>query len=161
MKPNFLLLLLLCVTALFAQQPDRNEKQARDPRADQLNFVPNEVLVKFKDDVIVKDGTNLKSAGISSVDQILKANGVGSLEKLFPAEKKLKSAQILKDPTGRDMKIPSLHNIYRITIPQLKSTGSVPADIFKFMEELKALPELEYAEPNYVFSIGDFTPAGR
>ena len=136
-------------------------KRQQSPQSDHYNFVPNEVLVKFKDDLIVQGGTNLKSAGISSVDQILKANGVASLEKLFPAEKKLKSAQILKDPTGRDMKIPSLHNIYRITVPQLKSTGSAPADIFKFMEELKTLPEVEYAEPNFIFSIGDFKPAGR
>jgi len=133
----------------------------RDPRADQMNFVPNEVLVKFKDDVSVPGGSSLKSAGITAVDRVLRANGVASLEKLFPTEMKLKSARIVKDPTGRDMKIPSLHNIYRITVPQLKSTNSAPADIFKFMEEMKALPEVEYAEPNYLFTIGDFTPASR
>jgi subtilisin family serine protease len=139
----------------------KESDRPRDPGADHMNFVPNEVLVKFKDEVMINSGTMLKSAGINSVDQILKANGVPSLEKLFPERQKLKSAQILKDPTGRDMKIPSLHNIYRITVPQLKSTGSGPADIFKFMEELKALPEVEYAEPNYVFTIGEFKPAGR
>jgi subtilisin family serine protease len=138
----------------------KESDRPRDPRADMMNFVPNEVLVKFKDDVTITPGTTLKSAGISSVDQLLKANGVSSLEKLFPNETKLKSAQILKDPTGRDMKIPSLHNIYKITVPQLKSTGSAPADIFKFMEEMKALSEVEYAEPNYIFTIGDFKPAG-
>jgi len=165
MKNIFTFLLLLFTFTLSAQKADRfmenNNDRPRDPSADQMNFVPNEVLVKFKDDVVVSSGSLLKSAGIGSVDQVLRANGVASLEKLFPTETKLKSARIVKDPTGRDMKIPSLHNIYRITVPQLKSTNSAPADIFKFMEEMKALPEVEYAEPNYIFTIGDFTPAGR
>jgi len=126
-----------------------------------MNFVPNEVLVKFKDDVTINSGTQLKSAGINSVDQILKANGVASLEKLFPAEKKLKSAKVVKSPQGQDMKIPSLHNIYKISIPQLKSTGNNPPfNVFQFIEELKALPEVEYAEPNYIYTVDDLKPVG-
>ena len=167
MKKFYLIICLITTSFMCFAQGEASDftgkasDRPRDPGTDQMNFVPNEVLVKFKDDVIVSSGTTLKSAGISSVDQLLRANGVVSLEKLFPTETKLKSARVVKDPTGRDMKIPSLHNIYRITIPQLKSTGSGPADIFKFMEEMKALPEVEYAEPNYIFTIGDFTPAGR
>jgi len=139
-----------------AVQPDG--RPAPDPGI--VDFVPGEILVKFKDDVVVSGGNNLKSSGISSVDKILNANGGTSLAKLFPAEKRLKSIQIVKDPQGRDMKIPSLHNIYKITLPQLKSAGSIPSDIFKFIDEMKALPEIEYAEPNYIFTIGDFTPHG-
>jgi subtilisin family serine protease len=164
-------ILLFCLITSFFKVFSQNEssdftgegprERQQSPQSDQYNFVPSEVLVKFKDDVIISSKTNLKSAGISSVHQILKANGVTALEKLFPAETKLKSAQILKDPTGRDIKIPSLHNIFRITVPQLKSTNSAPTDIYKFMEELKALPEVEYAEPNFVFTIGEFKPAGR
>ena len=164
MKKLIYLLLLFFTITVSAQQADKftdnNNDRPRDPRADQMNFVPNEVLVKFKDEVILKAGTNLKSAGISSVDQILKANNAGTLEKLFPTAKRLKSAKIVKDPQGREMIIPNLDNIYKITIPQQKSTGSSPANIFQFIEELKALPEVEYAEPNFVYSIGDFKAAG-
>ena len=164
MKKLLYLLLFFFTITVSAQQADKftdyNSDQPRDPRADQMNFVPNEVLVKFKDEVILKAGTNLKSAGISSVDQILKANNAGTLEKLFPTAKRLKSAKIVKDPQGREMIIPNLDNIYKITIPQQKSTGSSPANIFQFIEELKALPEVEYAEPNFVYSIGDFKAAG-
>ena len=164
MRILLILALLFCTCFLSAQHADsftgKVSAQPRDPRSDQMNFVPNEVLVKFKDEVTLTSGHNLKSAGISAVDQILKANGAGSLEKLFPTAKRLKSAKYVKDPQGRDMQIPNLDNIYKITIPELKSTGNAPADIFKFIEELKALPEVEYAEPNYVFSIGDFKPAG-
>ena len=73
---------------------ENTNDRPRDPRSDQMNFVPNEVLVKFKDDVTITSGTMLKSAGISSVDQILIANGVSSLEKLFPEQQKLKSAHL-------------------------------------------------------------------
>ena len=85
----------------------------------------------------------------------LKNNRVESLVKLFPDEPKLKSARILKDPTGNDMVIPSLCNIYKIVLPQQKSTNSQPVNIFEFIEEMKALSEVEYAEPNYIYSIGD------
>jgi subtilisin family serine protease len=127
---------------------------------DQMNFVPNEILVKFKDDVQLKSGSLLKSAGITAVDKLLQSHGAEGLEKLFPTETKLKSARVVKDPLGQDMVIPSLHNIYKIVLPQLKSAGNQPPNIFEFMQELKELPEVEYAEPNYIFSIGDFTPAG-
>ncbi len=164
MKNLITFLLFFCTITLFAQEADRfmenTSDRPRDIRADQMNFIPNEVLVKFKDAVTLTSGTNLKSAGISSVDQVLKANGAGSLEKLFPTVKKLKSAKTVKDPQGREMKIPNLDNIYKITIPQLKSTGNAPTDIYKFIEELKGLHEVEYAEPNFVYSIGDFKPAG-
>ena len=164
MKKLFTLLLLFGITSLSAQEADHftdNQSDlSRDPRTDLMNFVPNEVLVKFKDDVAITSGTQLKSAGVSSVDKVLKAAGGSTLEKLFPLEKKLKSAQYVKDPQGREMKIPSLHNIYKIVIPQTKSSGSMPADIFKVIEELKALPEVEYAEPNYILSIDNSNPIG-
>ena len=164
MKYLIALLLLFWTWNLSAQQADsftgKVSDQPRDPRSDRMNFVPNEVLVKFKDEVTLKAGTLLKSAGISAVDQILLANGAGSLEKLFPTAKRLKSAKFVKDPQGRDMQIPNLDNIYKIIIPQLKSAGSAPSDIFKFIEDLKALPEVEYAEPNYILSIDNLKPLG-
>ena len=164
MKNILTLFLLLAAFTLAAQEADRftdnHNDRPRDPRMDQMNFVPNEILVKFKDDVQLKSGSLLKSAGITAVDKLLQSHGAEGLEKLFPTETKLKSARVVKDPLGQDMVIPSLHNIYKIVLPQLKSTGNQPPNIFEFMQELKELPEVEYAEPNYIFSIGDFTPAG-
>lgn len=165
MKNLFCFLLLLVSLSLAGQEADRFDRSSndrpRDIRTDQMNFVPNEVLVKFRDEVNLSSGRQLKSAGISNIDQVLKNHGISSLERLFPEAKKLKSARIIKDPQGRDMKIPNLDNIFRIKVPQLKSTGSQPTNIFPVIEELKALPEVEYAEPNFIYSIGDFTPSGR
>jgi len=167
-------LLAICITVSFgtgfAQDKasaftDRNNDQLRDPRDDQMSFVLNEVLVKFKDEVPLSSASRLRSAGLSAVDKVLQASGVDSLVRLFPNTKNslLRStgvARIVKDPQGRDMKIPNLDKIYKITLPQLRSTSSVPVNIFQVIEDLKALPEVEYAEPNYIFTIGDFSPAG-
>ena len=153
MKNIYLTLFALFISLIsFGQEAtnftnDNPDGRPHDPRSDQFNFVENEVLVKFKDGVSISEGTQLKSAGISDIDALLEKNGVTSLEKLFPGEKKLKSAKIVKDPTGKDMVIPSLHNIYKIELPELKSTGNNPVDIFQFIDALKALPEVDTLNP--------------
>jgi len=133
--------------------------QPRNPRVDLMNFVPNEALVKFKDAVPVATGARVKAAGISSVDQVLRAHGITSLEKLFPTAQKPLHARMMKSPQGKDMKIPALDKIYRVSIPPAQPTDSMPNNIFQLIEELKALPEVEYAEPNYIYSIDDLQPA--
>jgi len=118
-------------------------------------------LVKFVDNVAISDkATTLKSTGIVSIDNILKSSGIEKMEKLFPNEKKLKATRIVKDPQGQDMVIPSLHNIYKLTLPTFKSEGKQPSNIKEYIERLEALPEVEYAEPNYIYSIDDLEPIG-
>lgn len=147
---KLLFLLLISSQILFAQE--------HDPRSDQFNYVPNEVLVKFVDDAIISDdATTLKSTGIISIDNILKSADIVKLEKLFPQKKTLKAAKVVKDPHGRDMIIPSLHNIYKLTLPSLKAGSNEPTNIHEYIEQLQALPEVEYAEPNYNYSVNDFT----
>lgn len=157
MKRSLVLLLIFCSASLFAQEADRFTKNdgdsQRDPRMNQYSYVHNEVLVKFKDNVQVNVGTNLKSAGISSVDKVLNSLAIESVQKLFPEELNLKSLKNVKDPQGRDMVIPSLHNIYKISLPQSKAQESLPLDVKEVIKELKSLPEVEYAEPNYTYIV--------
>ncbi len=149
MKKLLFLLLISCQIS-YAQK--------YDPRADQFNYVPNEVLVKFADNVQVsKDASSLKSTGIINFDNILKSADIVKLEKLFPQEKTLKAVRVVKDPHGRDMVIPSLHNIYKLTLPALKSGSNEPINVQEYIEQLQALPEVGYAEPNYYYSVNDFT----
>ncbi len=94
MKTYLLLFCFLCCFSLgFSQNQasdftGKKSDQARNPRNDLMNFVPNEVLVKFKDAVPMAVGARLKAAGISSIDKVLAAHGITSLEKLFPTEQK-------------------------------------------------------------------------
>ncbi len=164
---NYILFLLLFAgmgTAFTQNQASdftgNKSDQRRDPRADLMNFVPNEVLVKFKDAVPVASGARVKAAGVSSVDKVLKAHGITSLEQLFPTVQKPAQSRMMKSPQGKDMTIPALDKIYRVSLPPAQPTDSVPTNIFQLIEELKALPEVEYAEPNYIYSIDNMQPVG-
>ncbi len=94
MKRLIPIFLILCITSLAAQQKaDRfttatNPESQRNKRSDLMNFVPNEVLIKFKDEVTVTNGSRIKAAGVNAVDKLLQSYGVNALEKLFPAENK-------------------------------------------------------------------------
>ena len=166
MKNFILFLCLICgISTGFSQNQasdftGNKSDQPRNPRADFMNFVPNEVLVKFNDAVPVAAGARVKAAGVSSVDQVLKAHGIASLERLFPTAQKPQKARMMKSPQGKDMTIPALDKIYRVSVPPAQSTDSMPTNIFQLIEELKALPEVEYAEPNYIYSIDDMQPVG-
>ena len=166
MKTYLLLFCCLCSVGLaFAQNQasdfsGNKSDQARNPRNDLMNFVPNEVLVKFKDAVPMAVGARLKAAGISSIDKVLAAHGITSLEKLFPAEQKPLKVRMMKSPQGKDMKIPALDKIYKISVPPSTATATAPINIFQLIEELKAQPEVEYAEPNYIYSIDNMQPVG-
>ncbi|MDA3817107.1 MAG: S8 family serine peptidase [Prolixibacteraceae bacterium] len=167
MKKINLFLIILGISLLSNAQDEAtnftgssDRERAQEPISDRYNYVPNEILVKFKDDVQITSGSLLKSAGINNVDLVLRKYSTEKLEKLFPNETKLKSAKVVKSPQGQDMVIPSLHNIYKIVLPELKSTGSMPSNIQQVIEELKALPEVEYAEPNYIYSVDDLEPVG-
>jgi len=162
-------LLLFCLIYSFGLGFSQNQAsdftgnksdQARNPRNDLMNFVPNEVLVKFKDAVPIAAGVRMKAAGVSSVDQVLKAHGITSLEKLFPTAQKPAQSRMMKSPQGKEFKVPALDKIYRISVPPAQPTDSMPTNIFQLIEELKALPEVEYAEPNYIYSIDNMQPVG-
>lgn len=137
-----------------------NFDRPRDPQADYMNFVPDEVLVKFKDEVNIESGGRLKSLGIGSIDRIMNKYGITELQRVFPNAVKHRNKRIVRDPQGRDMVIPDLDNIFKLKVSlDRSSTGNMP-QVFQVIEELKALPEVEYAEPNYLLRIGDFEPAG-
>ena len=166
MKTYLLLFCLICSVGLGLSQNQASDftgkksDQARNPRNDLMNFVPNEVLIKFKDAVPVASGARVKAAGVNSVDKVLKAHGITSLEKLFPSEQKPQKARMMKSPQGKVMAVPALDKIYRVSVPETASSANAPTNIFQLIEELKALTEVEYAEPNYIYSIDNMQPVG-
>ena len=164
MKKTLTCLLIFCAMVFTAQEKasnftGRNDDQARDPRMDMMNYVPNEVLLKFKDEVTVTNGSRVKAAGVISVNNVLQNYSITSLEKLFPTAQKPTRSRMIKSPQGKDMKVPRIDNIYRINIPQDEQNNR-PVNIHQVIEELKALPEIEYAEPNYIYSIDQMQPVG-
>ena len=164
MKKSLFLTLIFCAITLSAQEKsDRftsgSNNQPHDPKMDQVNYIPNEVLLKFRDETTVTSGSRVKSAGINSVDNVLKNYGISSLEKLFPTAQKPLRARMIKSPLGRDFKVPRIDNIYLINIPQ-ETQDNQSVNIHQIIKELKALPEIEYAEPNYIYSVDQLQPVG-
>ena len=83
--------MIFCAVTLLAQEKaDRftsgSNDQPRNPRMDQMSYVPNEILVKFKDETSISSASKIKAAGISRVDQVLQKYEITSLERLFPNE---------------------------------------------------------------------------
>ncbi len=165
MKKSLFLTLIFCAVSLIAREKaDRftsgSNDQTRDPRMDQMSYVPNEILVKFKDETSISTASKIKAAGISKVDQVLQKYEITSLERLFPKEKKPTRSKVMRAPNGAELKVPALDKIYRVTVPNTETPLAHPVNIHQIIEELKALPEIEYAEPNYIYTIGQTQPIG-
>jgi len=161
MKPLFIIVCIALNLNLLAQQPlfvnqPKDSVVRLDPRAQQFDFVPGEILIKYKDEVQV---TNLKVSGIvqtglASIDSVFTRHKVSNAGRLFPKEQRLQSKTMLRSFNGQEFEQPSLHNIYTLTLPQ-------GADMFQAMEELKKDSNVVYAEPNYILSITNDKPVSQ
>ncbi len=111
-------------------------EQASSPPSE---FVPGEVLIKFRPGVaptVAKDGVK---TGVGSLDAVFREYGVMSAEPLFP--------RIGHSSQG-------LERIYKLTLPPT-------ADVHSVIRALIPDTHVEYAEPNYVFHINDVPSQGR
>ncbi len=161
MKPLFIIVCIALNLNLLAQQPlflnqPKDSVVRLDPRAQQFDFVPGEILIKYKDEVQV---TNLKVSGIvqtglASIDSVFIKHKVSNAGRLFPKEQRLQSKTMLRSFNGQEFEQPSLHNIYKLTLPQ-------GADMFQAIEELKKDSNVVYAEPNYILSITNDKPVSQ
>jgi len=138
---------------LFANQPPDSVVR-QNPRTSAMEFVPGEVLIKFRDEVAVNlsyKGSQAQT-GINAIDNIFANFNVTTAEKLFPGEQRLKSKVILKAFNGKEVEKPSLHNIYKLKFARQE-------DLFALMDTLKKdTAHVVYAEPNYLLSITDDKP---
>ena len=109
MKPIRLLFsLLFTVITLpaFSQVSNDNEDGVYkvDERMRNNDFVPGQVLVKFKDESQIEVRRNAKgkfrAASISAVDKLLREYGIDEMEKLVPAEVAKPKSQLRKKVKG-------------------------------------------------------------
>lgn len=147
-----LALLLFVLSAMQAQVVSNNnedEVNKVDTRFAQ-DFVPGQVLVKFKDESSIqvrRVNGKYRSASISAVDQLLQSYGVDDMEKLFPEEKVAKPKSKLrkrKAYNGTIVEEKNLDKVYWIKTNVLR-----PDSTLQLIEQLKAMDDVEYAEPNY------------
>lgn len=116
------------------------------------NYVPGEIIIKFRDDVLIKPVTTSGSyiVGIPSVDNILQVSPIKQVRKVFPGEVKKAVSRIKGN--NSTVTIPSLHNILSV------SFTDNTADIVRIIDDLKQNEAVEWAEPNYYLDIVNDKP---
>ena len=166
MKKNLLTIgigLLLGMTAmpLCAQVSNDNEDGVNkvDQRYAQ-DYVPGQVLVKFKDESTIQVQRTAKgqfrAASISKVDQLLRNYGVSDMEKLFPAAVAKPKARLGRKmaPNGTMVQEKNLDKVFLVKLNDEHADATM-----QLIDELKVMPEVEYAEPNYRVYITADVPA--
>ncbi|MDG1793448.1 MAG: S8 family serine peptidase [Flavobacteriaceae bacterium] len=174
------LLFLLIPLFVFSQQ--------RDPRSDQFNFVPGELIVKLKDDVDA--GVVYASVGQApaAVKLVVKNSISKEVSRIIGLEAAVKSQEVLfsKESVDNSIRLKQQKTLQRVQqqrqLQSNSSGGSTPpsatmdepeevlslknvvkleledknANILELVEKLKDNPNIEYIEPNYIYSINDF-----
>lgn len=129
-------------------------------RGGRPSFVPGQVIVKFRDGSPVEvrqSRGRFKSASAAGVSAVLRQYGAESVEKLFPREKH-KAAnrlRITKSPTGETIKEHNLDQVYMVQMGSLR-----PDSTLQLVSALDSLPDVEYAEPNYIAYISSMPTEG-
>ena len=111
------------------------------------DYVPGQVLFKLKDGHqahVRRTAGMVQSAGISSLDAILKEFKVQDMEQLLPEAKVSGSPRRAKAYNGDMIVERDLTQLYRIFLSEEKVDKT-----FEMIEQLKKLDEIEFAEPNY------------
>lgn len=165
MKANILLksLVALALTALpqmaGAQSTNNDDGVVKFDTRHRYNASrPGEVLVKFKDESPIKVqrvAGRYRAVSAQRVNSVLKEFGTVDVEPIFKenasgAPRKLRRS---RSYTGKEVAEVDLSQIYRIRI-QSQQTDSAA----QMIAQLEKLPEVEYAEPNYLVYALDAMP---
>ena len=152
MKKLFsLMLLLACTIALVAQTEMPNDLWTLDQEESHgCEYVANEVIVKFKHSSpvrIQRHNTTRRfvSASVTEVDMVLDSLGIFDVEDLMPLTGHMVSQKVMTVGGKRlapDQNLSKLCNI-------VFDTAKV-ATVDEAIMMLERLPDVEYAEPNYI-----------
>ena len=133
----------------FSQSDDYDVNTTPDAHFARYDYRPGEVIVKFRDPVRTNIRVNAQkkfvSSGLTEVDRVMSALGAQETERLMPLMGKKVSTRKLRALNGVPMVDTDLSALYRVKL-DLSKVRSVEEAI----EQLSALPDVEYAEPNYI-----------
>ncbi|MCL2328201.1 MAG: S8 family serine peptidase [Bacteroidetes bacterium] len=156
--PLLTVALTLTATTATAQSSNNDHQVVQLAPHTRHNCVPGEVLVQFKPGVTPQIAqTQLKAAAVTSppttVDNLLAQYDVQEIEPI------VNNAQAApkRYPAPAGVKILN-GTLYRLKIGDTGNNKGINplADMYALIEELKKLPEVEFAEPNYLlYSLGN------
>lgn len=148
---NLLLIttLLLTISSVIAQQKKR-------PLDDLYNFVPGKIIVKLKDEVKTKVTYNQKGQGSTTMDiaSLIGLSGKTTSQKVLFSEKSILKSIARKNAKTQDPRIPNPHTLKNTFLLELKDQNE---NVLGLLEDLNKNVNVEYAEPDYNFSVNDFT----
>lgn len=141
---------------MFSQVSNDNEDEVNkvDTRFAKNDYVPGQVLVKFKDAnrvQIRRSQGQFASTNVDQVTSVLQKFGVSDMEQLLPNEKPNRQLRRAKAYNGDVILEHDLSQLYCVTL-----TTDHQHETMQIVEELKTLNEVEFAEPNYrVYMMAD------
>lgn len=132
----------------FAQVSNDNEDKVNkiDARWAKNDFVPGQVLVKFKDERRVQVNSSrgqFRSTSIARVTQVLQKFGVEKMEQLLPNENPSRKLRRTRAYNGDVIQERDLSQLYLV-----KLSNEHAQETMQLIGELRTIDEVEYAEPN-------------
>ena len=157
----YLLLCLACSFTLMAQSNNNQDEVVKIDRMNQNAYREGEVIVKFKADGAVQMRKNAKgkfqTASISQVDALFSELGVEEVEELMPQVGARKAPRRMRAYNGAEVQDHDLSKMYLVRFnPQVAAPMSNAGEmrsVHQVVEQLQALEEVEFAEPNYIVYI--------
>ena len=154
-------MILLWAVALPVCAQVSNDNEDEVYKVDQRmmqDYVHGQVLVKMKDGspaTVRRVKGKFQSAGLSELDAVLSEFEVEDMEQLLPKAKVAGKPRRAKAFNGTTIVERDLTQLYRVSLPEDKIHETM-----QLVERLKALDEVEFAEPNYKMYITDAEIAG-
>ncbi len=130
--------------------------QNKKPIDDLHNFVPGELIVQLKDNIQAKityDKTGKGTTGINIGEMLGIEAKVAKTSVLF-SERSVQKSIANKLEKRKDSRLPEIHSLKNTFVLELNDKQE---NIMALVEELRKNPDVEYAEPNYNYSVNDFT----
>ena len=159
MKKLFsIVLLMACSITLMAQSSNNEDEVVKIEKWNQHAYREGEVIVKFKADGAVQMRKNAKgkfqTASISQVDALFAELGVEEVEELMPNVGARKAPRRMRAYNGAEVKDHDLSKLYLIRFSEqvaapMSNAGEMRT-VHQVVEQLQALDEVEFAEPNYL-----------
>ena len=144
----FLALIALFVAMPVVAQDRNNEDEVVKVDSRHRDYREGELLVKFKPtsrvNVRAKNG-RFQTSAVSAVDAALEALGVDTVDQLMPLTGRKVSQRRMRAANGVEVVDTDMSKLYRMKFNREKIQS-----VHEAIETLKVLPEVEYAEPNYI-----------
>ena len=150
MKRFFFLTLamLMASGSIVAQSRNNVDEVVKIDRHAARDYREGEMIVKFKETspVRMKAVGKKLTSGVNKLDQVFNELGIEAGDQLMPltGAVKVKRATPLKSITGKTITDADMTQLYRFKFDAKKMS------VHQAVDKLKALEEVEYAEPNYI-----------